>query len=144
MQALAQLPPPVQIPRPVCLVWYAGDSCDQQIQQYHRNLEDQQRQDWQSAVTARFDKQIADQQKQIAEQQTQIRALQTRIDSQSMEALRSEARSQAFVDGIGVIIGIALAFLFVVAAFRRLAHNTPADSDHTEIGASGSRPLFGR
>jgi uncharacterized coiled-coil protein SlyX len=131
MLALAQIASPVQLARPTCLVWFAGDPCDQQIQQFRQVLEDQQRQAWQSSVTTRFEKQIAAQQKQITEQQAQIRALQTRMDSQTMEALRSEARSQAFVDGIGVIIGIGLAFLFVVVAFRKLAHPTHSDSGHS-------------
>jgi hypothetical protein len=138
MQSLAQMPPPVQLSRPSCLVWYAGDPCDQQVQQFREMSEEQQRQDWQSSVTARFEKQVAGQQKQITEQQAQIRALQTRIDSQSVEALRSEARSQAFVDGIGVIIGIGLAFLLVVAAFRRLAHPSPATSEHTSTASAGT------
>jgi uncharacterized coiled-coil protein SlyX len=139
MQALSQLPPPVQIARPACLVWYAGDPCDQQIQQYRELSEEQQRQAWQSSMTARFEKQIADQQKQINEQQAQLRALQTRIDSQSMEALHSEARSQAFVDGIGVIIGIGLAFLFVVAAFRKLAHHAPPiEAERSRAASVGS------
>lgn len=84
-------------------------------------------------MTSRFDKQVADQQKQITEQQAQIRTLQARLDSQAMQALRSEARSQSFVDGIGVIIGIALAFLLVVAAFRKLSHHSPEDSEHSHV-----------
>ena len=136
MQSIA---PPVHLPRPACLVWYVGDPCDQQIQQYRQQLEEEQRQEWQSSMTARFDKQIAAQQKQITEQQVQIRALQTRIDSQSMEALHSEARSQAFIDGVGVIIGIGLAFLFVVAAFRRLAHHpAPVEPERTRAASAGS------
>jgi hypothetical protein len=136
MLALPQIAPPVQLARPACLVWYAGDPCDQQVQQYRQVLEEQQRQEWQLSVTARFDKQIADQQKQIIEQQAQIRTLQSRIDSQSMEALRKEARSQAFIDGIGVIIGIGLAFLFVVAAFRKLAQPTRPDTGHDRPASS--------
>ena len=139
MQAMSVIAPPVHLARPTCLVWYVGDPCDQQIQQYQQQLEEQQRQEWQSSITVRFEKQIAEQQKQINEQQVQIRALQTRIDSQSMEALRSEARSQAFVDGIGVIIGIGLAFLLVVAAFRRLAHHSaPVEPDRTRAASAGS------
>jgi hypothetical protein len=123
--------------KPACLVWYAGDPCDLQIQQYHQVLEEQQRQEWQSSVVSRFEKQITDQQKQITAQQAQMRTLQTRIDSQTMEALRSEARSQAFVDGIGVIIGIGLAFLFVVAAFRKLSNHGPTESEHRHAEQSG-------
>ena len=138
MQALPQIAPPVRLAQPRCLVWYAGDPCDLQIQQYHQVSEDQQRQEWQSSVTSRFERQIADQQKQITEQQAQIRALQTRIDSQTMEALRSEARSQAFVDGIGVIIGIGLAFLLVVAAFRKLSHHESTGSEHHRAASAQS------
>ena len=138
MQAVPQIAPPLQLARPGCLVWYAGDPCDQQIQQYHRVLEDQQRQEWQSSVTSRFEKQIADQQKQMTEQQAQIHTLQARIDSQTMDALRSEARSQAFVDGIGVIIGIGLAFLFVVAAFRKLSNHGPTDTEENHAASAQS------
>jgi hypothetical protein len=139
MQAMPLIAPPMHPARPACLVWYVGDPCDQQIQQYRQQVEEEQRQEWQSSMTARFEKQIADQQKQITEQQVQIRALQTRIDSQSMEALHSEARSQAFVDGVGVIIGIGLAFVFVVAAFRRLAHHSAVvESEHTRAASAGS------
>lgn len=87
-------------------------------------------------MTARFEKQITDQQRQITDQQAQIRTLQTRIDSQTVEALRREARSQAFIDGIGVIIGIGLAFLFVVAAFRKLSHYTAPDSEHNHTASA--------
>src|ERR1700741_338305 len=111
MQASPQIAPPVQLARPGCLVWYAGDPCDQQIH---------------------------DQQQQITEQQVQLRTLQTRIDSKTMEALRSEARSQAFVDGIGVIIGIGLAFLLVVAAFRKLSHHESTDSEHHRAASAQS------
>jgi hypothetical protein len=135
----APFPAPWPAAKPACLVWYVGDPCDQQIQQFRQLLEDQQRQAWQLSVTGRFEKQIADQQKQITEQQAQIRTLQTRIDSQTMAALHSEARSQAFVDGIGVIIGIGLAFLVVVAAFRKLSNHGPTDSeqDHAASAQSG-------
>jgi|GEM_PF-2741513 hypothetical protein len=136
MQTPAQIALPVQATRPACLVWYAGDPCDQQVQQYRQQVENQLRLDWQSSVTARFEKQIADQQKQITEQQAQIRTLQARIDSQTMEALRSEARSQAFIDGIGVIIGIGLAFLLVVAAFRKLSHYATPDAEHNRTASA--------
>ena len=138
MQAFPQIAPPLQLARPACLVWYASDPCDLQIQQYHQGLEEQQRQEWQSSVTSRFERQIADQQKHITEQQAQIRTLQTRIDSQTLEALRSEARSQAFVDGVGVIIGIGLAFLFVVAAFRKLSNHGPAESENSRTASAHS------
>src|SRR5579883_929613 len=129
MQTPAQIALPVQATRPACLVWYAGDPCDQQVQQYRQQVENQLRLDWQSSVTARFEK-------QIAEQQKQIRTLQARIDSQTMEALRSEARSQAFIDGIGVIIGIGLAFLLVVAAFRKLSHYATPDAEHNRTASA--------
>jgi hypothetical protein len=122
MQAFASIPLPLTAPQ--CLIWYPGDPCDQLIQQYHQATAQQQQQAWQSSVTGRFEKQIAEQQKLIAEQKTQIEALQSRIDSRTMEALRSEARSQAILDGMGVIIGIGLAFLMVMAFFRRLARNS--------------------
>src|SRR5579883_2781395 len=126
MQTPAQIALPVQATRPACLVWYAGDPCDQQVQQYRQQVENQLRLDWQSSVTARFEKQIADQQKQITEQQAQIRTLQARID----------ARSQAFIDGIGVIIGIGLAFLLVVAAFRKLSHYATPDAEHNRTASA--------
>jgi len=74
-------------------------------------------------VTSRYDQQIADQQKRITDQQAQIKTLQTKLDSQTTEALRSEARTQAFFDGLGGMIGIALAFLVVVASFRKLTRS---------------------
>jgi hypothetical protein len=95
------------------------------LQQYHQAVDQLQRQEWQSAVSARFEKQIADQQKQIADQQVQIKTLQSRVDSQTTEALRSEARTQAFFDGLGGMMGIALAFMVVVASFRKLARTSP-------------------
>jgi hypothetical protein len=134
MQAPTQPTPLAPYPRPGtephCLVWFPGDPCDQAIQQYRQAIAEQQRNDWQSAVTARYEKQfadqqkkIADQQKQIADQHTQITLLQSKIESQTMEALRSEARTQAFYNGIGVVIGIGVAFLLVMAAYRKLARN---------------------
>ncbi len=119
MQAL----PPIPISRPDCLIWFPGDACDQQIQQYRQATDQRQQQEWQNAVSARYDKQIADQQKRITDQQAQIKTLQTRLDSQTTEALRSEARTQAFFDGLGGMIGIALAFLVVVASFRKLTRS---------------------
>ena len=111
------------ISQPNCIVWFPGDSCDQMIQQYQQALAQRQHQDWQDAVTTRFEKQITDQQKQIADQQAQIKTLQFKIQSQTAEALRSEARSQAFLNGIGVIIGTTLAFTVVVGLFRKLARS---------------------
>ena len=124
MQAL---PPNLPSP-PHCLIWFPGDACDQQLTQYHQAEDQRQQQQLQNALTARYDKQIADQQKLITTQQAQIKTLQTRLDSQTTEALRSEARTQAFFDGLGGIIGIALAFFVVVASFRKLTHSS--DSPH--------------
>ncbi len=126
MQAPAEIPLPFQATDPHCLVWYSGDPCDQLIQQYHQAVAQRQQQEWQNTVTARFEKQAADQQKQITTQKSQIAALQSRIDSQTMEALRSEARTQSILDGIGVVIGMGLAFLMVIAFFRKLSKPTPA------------------
>ena len=147
MQAPTQPPPLAPYPRPSaephCLVWYPGDPCDQSIQQYRQAIAEQQRNDWQSSVTARYEKQIVDQQKQladrqkqIADQQTQITALQSKIESQTMEALRSEASTQAFFDGIGVVIGISIAFLLVIAAFRKLARHAPEPTHEQSRAAS--------
>jgi len=115
--------PPVPLSRPNCLIWFPGDACDQQLQQYRQATDQRQQQEWQTAVTSRYDQQIADQQKRITDQQAQIKTLQTKLDSQTTEALRSEARTQAFFDGLGGTIGIALAFLVVVASFRKLTRS---------------------
>jgi hypothetical protein len=115
--------PPVPLSRPNCLIWFPGDACDQQLQQYRQATDQRQQQEWQTAVTSRYDQQIADQQKRITDQQAQIKTLQTKLDSQTTEALRSEARTQAFFDGLGGMIGIALAFLVVVASFRKLTRS---------------------
>jgi hypothetical protein len=106
------------------------------LQQYHQAVDQLQRQEWQSALSARFEKQIADQQKKIADQQVQIKTLQSKIDSQTTEALRSEARTQAFFDGLGGMIGIALAFLVVVASFRKLARTSPPPPEDRTRAAS--------
>jgi len=115
--------PPIPLSRPNCLIWFPGDACDQQLQQYRQAADKRQQQEWQNAVSARYDQQIADQQKRITDQQAQIKTLQTKLDSQTTEALRSEARTQAFFDGLGGMIGIALAFLVVVASFRKLTRS---------------------
>jgi len=116
--------PPIPLSRPDCLVWFPGDACDQQLQQYRQATDQRQQQEWKNALSARYDKQIADQQKQITDQQVQIKTLQTTLDTRTTEALRSEARTQAFFDGLGGIIGIALALLVVVASFRKLARTS--------------------
>jgi hypothetical protein len=112
--------PPIPQFKPDCLIWFPGDLCDQQLQQYRQALDQHQQQEFQNTLNARYSKQIAEQQKLLTDQQSQIRTLQTRLDSQTTEALRSEARTQAFFDGLGGAIGIALAFLVVVASFRKL------------------------
>jgi hypothetical protein len=134
MQAYALNPLPVA--KPNCLIWYPGDPCDQLLQQYHQALELRQQQEWQFSVTAPFEKQIADQQKQIADQRAQIQILQSKIDSQTMEALRGQARGQAMLDGLGVIIGIGLAFVMVIASFRRLARSSTVASPERSRAAS--------
>ena len=53
---------PNPLPKPDCLIWYAGDPCDQQLQQYHQAVAQRQQQEWQNALSARYEKQIADQQ----------------------------------------------------------------------------------
>ena len=114
--------------QPNCIVWFPADPCDQLIQQYQQALAQRQQQQWQDAVTGRFEKQITDQQKQIADQQARIKTLQFKIQSQTTEALRSEARSQAFLNGIGVIIGTTLAFTVVLGLFRKLARSATGQS----------------
>jgi uncharacterized coiled-coil protein SlyX len=118
------------------LIWYPGDSCDQLLQQYRQALESRQRQEWQSSAIAPFEKQIADQQKQIADQKAQIATLQSRIDSQTMDALRSEAHNQAVMDSLGVIIGIGIAFVMVLAFFRKLTRPSPNATPERSRAAS--------
>jgi hypothetical protein len=145
MQAIAQsqlVRPPL---KPDCLVWYAGDPCDALIQQYHQATEQRQQQEWQISVTAPMQKQIADQQKQvadqqkqIADQQSQLKTLQLKIESQRLEALQSEARSQVLLHGVGAGMGAAMAFVVVVAGFRRLARNSTASHREPERAASAN------
>jgi hypothetical protein len=134
MQALAQ-PQLAPLPlKPNCLVWYAGDPCDEMIQQYHQAAEQRQQQELQLRATAPLEKQIAYQQKQIADQQNQIKTLQSKIESQTMEALRSQARNDSLLNGIGAGVGAALAFLVAIASFRRLARSathSPSDQHRT-------------
>lgn len=124
MQAL----PPIPVSKPDCLIWFPGDACDQQLQQYRQVADQRQQQEFQNALSARYDKKFSEQQKIIIDLQRQTRTLQTRLDSQTSEALRSEARTQAFFDGLGGILGIALAFLVAMASFRKLTR-TP-ESPH--------------
>jgi hypothetical protein len=70
VQAIAQQQPTPLPLKPNCLVWYAGDPCDELIQQYHQGTKQRQQQEWQVSVTAPLQKQIADQQKQIADRPT--------------------------------------------------------------------------
>jgi len=124
MQVIAQQQPTPLPLKANCLVWYAGDPCDELIQQYHQAAEQRQQQEWQIQVTAPLQKEIADQQKQIAGQQSQIGTLQGKIESQTAEALQSETRNEALLNGIGAGLGAALALLVAVASFRRLARNS--------------------
>ena len=140
MQAYPLPIPPVPA-KPACVVWFAGDPCDQLIQQYNQAIAQRQQQEWQLKATAALEKQLATQQKQIDNQQTQIRALQARLDSQTTESLQAQARNQAFVDGIGAVIGAGLAFLVTVAGFRRLTRNsTPKPDEDTFTSGHYSVP----
>jgi hypothetical protein len=114
MQAAVRAPLSGVPAKPDCLVWYAGDPCDEQIQQYHRAAEAQ------SQVSSSLQRQLIDQQKQIAEQQNQIRALQLRMETQTIEASQNDARNESLLHGIGAGIGAALALLVAVASFRKL------------------------
>ena len=118
MQTVIQPQPVLPPPRPDCLVWYAGDPCDDLIQQYHQAAEQREQQQWQLSITAPL-------QQQIADQQNQIKALQLKLDSQTAEALQTDARNQAFLDGMGAFVGVSLAFLVAIGGFRRLARNSP-------------------
>jgi hypothetical protein len=136
MQTPLQLPIVTAQTKPDCLVWYAGDSCDQLIQQYNQSVQLRQQQEWQMQVLAPLQKQIAEQQKQLVGQQEQIKTLQLKLLSQTAEALQNQARNQALLDGIGVILGAGLAFLVAVAAFRRLVRNSPAFKEEQGRAAS--------
>lgn len=122
MQALIQQPIPPTA-KPACLAWYAGDACDQRIQQYNQLVGQRQQVEWRASLSAQFQAQIADQQRQLSEQQAQIKTLQAQIASQTLQSLQNEARSQALLDGIGAGIGAGLAFLLALALFLRLARN---------------------
>ncbi len=136
MQGVAQ-PQLTGMPvKPDCLVWYAGDPCDERIQQYHQAVEQRRQQEWQTSVSAPLQKQIADQQKQITEQRNQIKLLQLKMESQSMEASQSQARNEALLNGIGAGVGAALALLVAVAGFRRLARSSSASRREEERAAS--------
>jgi len=132
MQA-AQLPIPPVPAKPGCLVWFAGDPCDQLIQQYNQAIARREQQEWQSQATAALEKQLAGQQKQIGDQQGQIKALQLKLDSQTSESLQAQARNQAFVDGMGAVIGAGLAFLVTVVGFRRLTRSSLLKRDENAL-----------
>lgn len=122
--------------KPDCLVWFAGDACDQLIQQYNQAISLRQFQEWQLQTTAPLLKQVADQQKQIVAQQTTIQTLQSRLDSQTADALQNQARNQALLDGIGAVIGAGLAFLVTVAGFRRLVRGSTSLKHERERAVS--------
>ena len=129
--------------KPSCLVWYAGDPCDELIQQYNQAVEQRQRQKWQFDVAAPLQRQIADQQKQIADQQNQIKTLQLKIESQTMDALQSEGRNQALLNGVGAVLGVGLAFFVAVAGFRRLlARSATALKREPEDAIPDRRPFL--
>ena len=115
--------------KPGCLVWFAGDPCDQLIQQYHQAIAQRQQQEWQLRSDAAIEKQLAALQRQIADQQAQIQTLQFKLDSQNAESLRAQTRNQAFADGIGAMIGAGLAFFVVLAGFRRLTRGSGPKPD---------------
>jgi len=129
--------PPLPIPpvpaKPGCLVWFAGDPCDQLIQQYNQAIAQRQQQEWQIQATAALEKQLAGEQKQIADQQAQIQALQLKLVSQTSESRQAQARNQAFVDGLGAVIGAGLAFLITVVGFRRLTRGSLPKHDENAL-----------
>ena len=125
--------------KPGCWVWYAGDPCDELIQQYNQAVEQRQRQEWQFDVAAPLLRQIADQQKQIADQQNQIKTLQLTIESQTMDALQREARNQAPLNGVGAVLGVGLAFFVAVAGFRRLLARSATAPKREPEGAAPAR-----
>jgi hypothetical protein len=136
MQVRLQPASPPVLRKPDCLVWFAGDSCDQSIQNYNQILDQQQRQEWQGQVTVPLQKQIAEQGNQIAAQRQQIKLLELKLESQTAEALHSEARNQALLDGTGVVMGVGLAFIFAVGGFRRLVKTSRSLKDQQEPAAS--------
>jgi hypothetical protein len=131
MQALAQSPA-LSPHRPACLVFYAGDDCDQSIQQYNQFIQQQQQQEWAAPVL----KQIADQQKLIAKQQNQITRMQATIDRQTVAALQRDARERASLDFLGALLGMTLAFLIALAIFRRLAKTSTFPEPETPRAAA--------
>lgn len=131
MQALAQWP--ARLPyRPACLVLYAGDDCDQSIQQYNQSVQQQQQQEWAAPLL----RQIADQEKLIAKQQNQITRMQATIDRQTVAALQRDARERASLDFLGALLGMTLAFLIAFAIFRRLAKSSTIPEAETPRAAA--------
>ncbi len=120
MQAI---PIPASLHKPSCLVLYVGDPCDRSLQQYNEAVIQRQQQEWEASIADPLRKQVSDQQKLIGNQQAQIKTLQKTIESQTLAALQKDARQRASLDLLGAIIGIPLAFLVALAAFRRLARN---------------------
>src|SRR5258705_10948560 len=98
MQGVAQPQLTVMPVKPDCLVWYAGDPCDERIQQFHQAVEQRRQQEWQASVTAPLQKQIAEQRKQISDQQKQIKLLQLKMESQTLESSQSLARNEALLN----------------------------------------------
>lgn len=124
VQALPQSAPSPIPQKPTCIVWYAGDACDDLLQQYHQALLVHQQQEWETSVAVPLRKQIADQQRRIAEQQDQIKTLQVTIEAQSTASLYNQARSRAAIELLGSLLGIGMALLVALAAFRRLVRNS--------------------
>jgi LPS O-antigen subunit length determinant protein (WzzB/FepE family) len=118
------------------MVRYAGDPCDELIEQYNQTMQQRQQQEWDASVAAPLRKQIADQQKQIADQQNQIQTLQVKIESQTTAALQSEARNRAALDLVGACLGVGLAFFVAFASFQRLARNSMGVKPDRERAAS--------
>lgn len=135
---VAQPQPTPLVQRPTCLVWYAGDPCDQSIQQYGQMLSEQQKQEWDLAVAAPLRKQIAEQQNQIADQQNQIKTLQATVDAQTIAAVKREASNRASLDMVGAILGVGLAFMVAFATFQRLARKSMTAEREKSRAASAS------
>jgi len=124
MQALVPPNSPSLPQRPTCLVWYAGDSCDELVQQYNQTVLEHQQKDWEASVAAPLRKQIADQQRQLADQRNQIKTLQLAIESQTAATLQSRARNRAAIELVGAILGMGIALFVALATFRRLVRNS--------------------
>ena len=53
-----------------------------------------------------------------------------------MDALRSEAHNQAVMDSLGVIIGIGIAFVMVLAFFRKLTRPSAATPERSRAASA--------